>query len=106
MLVLKTDIEQKSRGMTLIIENKPNWIDLVPKALNDEITFTSITHDKKTERWLSYNGIQDDHSHDSPGSKLRPINRTNQIMVERGVTHIVINSTNYQESEIYDFKVI
>jgi len=68
---------------------------MIPRALNDEITFESVTHDGKRERWLAYNGIEDKHMHDVDGAKYREVSQNNTIMVERGITHLVINTTNY-----------
>ena len=95
-----------SRGLTLKILNQPNWIDLISKALNNEITFESLTHDGVRERWLAYDGILDKHMHDPEGAKYRKINQNNTIMVERGITHLVINSTNYLDDQIYEFQII
>ena len=107
VLILETDKEAKSRGITFKRLNNPNWIDMVPRALNDEITFESITHEGTfRERWLAYDGIEDRHRHDKEGAKMRAVTQANDIMVERGVTHIIINSTGYRDEEEYHFDVI
>jgi len=44
--------------------------------------------------------------HDPEGAKYREINKNNTIMVERGITHLIINSTNYDDDMIYKFSLI
>jgi len=105
-MILEIDKDKNSRGLTLKRLNHPNWIDLIARALDNEITFESLTHEGTRERWLAYNGIEDDHMHDKEGAKHRTLNQTNTIMVERGITHLVINSTNYYDDEVYNFKLI
>jgi len=56
-LILQINKSVLSRGLTLKRLNHPNWIDLISRALNDEVTFESLTHDGVRERWLAYNGI-------------------------------------------------
>jgi len=41
--------------------------------------------------------------HDPEGAKYREISKNNTIMVERGITHLIINSTNYDDDMIYEF---
>jgi len=64
LLILETDKAGYSRGITLKVDERDNWIHMVPLALNEEITFTSITYEGKHEKWLSYNGVYDNHNHD------------------------------------------
>ena len=44
--------------------------------------------------------------HDPEGAKYREINKNNTLMVERGITHLIINSTNYDDDMIYKFSLI
>ena len=68
---------------------------MVPRALNEEFIIESITHDGSSYRWLSYDGVEDKHRNDRSGSYLRVINKTNTVLAERGVTFILINTTDY-----------
>ena len=73
-LILEIDKEAKSRGLTFKRLNHPNWIDLISRALDGEITFESLTHVGTRERWLAYDGIEDKHMHDADGAKHRALN--------------------------------
>jgi len=44
--------------------------------------------------------------HDAEGAKHRSLTQNNTIMVERGITHLVINATHYDDDEIYEFQLI
>jgi len=56
-LILEVNKGVNSRGLTLKRLNHPNWIDLIARALDDEITFESLTHEGTRETWLAYDGI-------------------------------------------------
>jgi len=57
-LVLKTNgTDEKVRGITIKILERDNWIPLVEKCYNDEITFTSVTYEGKNETWLCWDGV-------------------------------------------------
>jgi len=90
---LKTNLGQNARGITLGITNMENWIDVVSLALKGEIRFVSLTHEGTDEKWFRWN--DKGHKHDEYGEELRDVNDTNRVMVERGVTHLIIDTTKY-----------
>jgi len=90
--------------MTFKIINHDHWIDLVSLALKQEIKIISLTHDGREEPWFNWN--DEGHTHDAYGAALRIVNDTNRLMVERGVTHILIDATNYTGPQTWEFQVI
>jgi len=70
-----------------------NWIDIAYYCLKEEIKISSIIHDGKVERWFEWNEIN--HVHDKYGSDLRTVNLTNNIVIERGISKIIIDTTKY-----------
>jgi len=103
-IILQTNVKKKSRGMTLKIIEQDHWIDLVSLALKHEISITSLTHEGKEEPWFNWNDAG--HKHDEHGAALRVVNDTNRLMVERGITHILIDTTNYTGDRAWKFEVM
>lgn len=103
-IVLRTHLSGKSRGMTLKIMESDHWIDLVALALKREVRIISLTHDGREEPWFAWNDAG--HLHDEYGAALRTVNDVNRLMVERGVTHILIDTTNYTRAETWKFQVM
>ena len=103
-IVLKTNLEQNARGISLAVTNQDHWIDIVALALKKQIKLTSLTHDGYAEPWFQWN--EAGHKHDAQGAALRVVNETNRVMIERGITHLVIDTSAYTGSEAYEFKVI
>ena len=103
-IILKTNVEKYSRGMTLKIIEQEHWIDLVSLALKHEISIVSLTHDGKEEPWFNWN--DEGHKHDQHGAGLRVVNDTNRLMVERGITHILIDTTNYTGDQAWKFEIM
>jgi len=103
-IVLKTNVKEKSRGMTLKIIEQEHWIDLVSLALKHEISIVSLTHDGREEPWFNWN--DEGHKHDEHGAALRVVNDTNRLMVERGITHILIDTTNYTGDQAWKFEIM
>ena len=52
MLILETDFDANSRGLSFNISNMDNWIDVAYRALKDEIRIISLTHEGAEEKWL------------------------------------------------------
>lgn len=77
---------------------------MVTLALKKQIRFVSITHEGVDEQWFRWNDAG--HRHDEYGAPLRTVDDGNKLMVERGVTHIVLDTTNYTGSEVFEFSVI
>ena len=55
MLILETDFDANSRGLSFNISNMDNWIDVAYRALKDEIRIISLTHEGAEEN--GYNGM-------------------------------------------------
>jgi len=104
MLILKTDRDKYSRGLSFNISNNDNWIDVAYYCLKEQIKIASITYEGKNESWFQWNDLG--HDHDNYGTDLRTVNLTNQVMIERGVTNIVIDTNMYNGTETFKFYVI
>ena len=73
-----------------------NWF-----TVEDQLTSFSLTHKGNNEKWFT-----PEHDHDPNGADLRKLNSTNQVMVERGIKYIIIDSSGYQGNETFRFTVI
>ena len=65
-----------------------------------------MTHKGKKEQWLSYDLVSDPHTHDIEGAKYNRLSLDNDLMVERAVTHILVNSTGYFGDDVYTFQIM
>ena len=93
-----------SRGLSFNITNMDNWIDIAYYCLQEEIKIVSITHDGKSEPWFMWNDKE--HQHDKYGADLRTVNQNNKVMIERGITNIIIDTTKYNGTKTFKFNVI
>ena len=100
-IILKTHLDKQSRGLTFGIVDYAHWIDIATLALKKRIKIISLTHDGTEEPWFNWN--DEGHKHDEQGEALRMVNDTNRLMVERGITHILIDTTNYTGEEVWKF---
>ena len=103
-VVFQTNLAKKSRGISLKILESEHWIDIVTLALKQEVKIISRTHAGKEEPWFKWN--DEGHKHDAHGAALRVVNDTNRLMAERGVTHILIDTTNYTGDTTWKFQVM
>ena len=103
-IILRTNLKKNARGITLAVTETDNWIDIVTLALKQKIRIVSLTHTGLDEQWFQWN--DEGHQHDAHGAILRYVNETNKLMVERGVTHIVVDTTKYNGSEAFEFNAI
>ena len=104
IIVLDTDLEAHSRGMTLKITNMDYWIDVQAECLKNNIRIYSITHDGKKEPWFIKNNRE--HNHDKYGEQLNVVDRWNILMVERGVKNIIIDTTDYNSDYVFEFEIM
>ena len=103
-IILRTRVEKQSRGLTLGIVNHAHWIDIATLALKKRIKIVSLTHAGTEEPWFNWN--DEGHKHDEQGAALRIVEDTNRLMVERGITHLLIDTTSYTGTETWEFQVI
>ena len=66
----------------------------------------SITYQGAKEQWLSYDLVTDQHIHDAKGATYNRISEDNDLMIERAVTHIIVNSTGYFGDDIFTFEIM
>ena len=46
------------------------------------------------------------HQNDYYGSKLRAVKKNSKVIAERGVTHVIIDTTKYNSSNVFEFNVM
>ena len=51
---------------------------------------------------MAFDGVKNPHTHDEEGHILSTLNKTNDLMVERGITVILIE-VDYDDDEEYEF---